>query len=221
MSIHDLPTSSKPRERLFHTGIQSLSDAEILALLFRTGNNKESALQLAQRILKHHPLHLICEHPHHLKQYKGIGIAKLSSFIAACEIHKRAQHIAPNTYITTPLQAATHAQSLLTTPTQEHVIGLYLDTRKRLIHAQLIFKGTLDAIVVHPREIFSYALTLKAAAIIIIHNHPSGDPTPSDEDITFTKQLIQASHMLHIEVCDHIILGHQTYYSMQEHELLG
>lgn len=217
--IRDLPARSKPRERLLSAGVHALSDAELVALIIGTGNEDESAIDLAHRMLARIPLSKIGQGVGALRQFSGMGLAKSCALVAACEIGRRAK--VPEKVSGASPQEIVAAVSYLANEHQEHFVALYLDVRKRILCTKTLFVGTLDAIVVHPREIFSHAYTQSAAGVVLVHNHPSGEPDPSDEDIRFTRQVVKAGRLLHIEVVDHVIVASQGYFSFVEHGMLG
>jgi DNA repair protein RadC len=217
LTIHDLPISSKPREKLLKNGIHTLSDAELIALIIGTGNSEENAVSLANRLLAKIPLHRLYESPRQLMQLTGIGIAKASAIISAFELAKRTTSIIDIQTLTTPKHVFEYAKTKIRDTRQEHFIGIYMDARKQVIASHILFVGTVDAIVVHPREIFAKAIQERATGVILVHNHPSGDPTPSDEDIQFTKLLIKVSRVMQIDLLDHVIIGKNKYYSCVDH----
>ncbi|KRG13320.1 hypothetical protein ACA30_15585 [Virgibacillus soli] len=220
LMIRDFPVDDRPRERLIKTGPESLSTQEIVAILLRTGTKSESVLQLANRLLtKFDGLMWLKDAAfEELISVKGIGKAKAVQLVAAVELGRRISNL---TYddryvIRSPEDGANYVMNDMRFLTQEHFVALYLNTKNQVIHRQTIFIGSLNASIVHPREVFREAFRRAAASIICFHNHPSGDPTPSREDIEVTRRLTECGKMLGIEVLDHLIIGDKKYVSMKE-----
>ncbi|MCJ7839899.1 DNA repair protein RadC [Lederbergia sp. NSJ-179] len=218
--IKDFPVDERPRERLIKTGPESLSTQEILAILLRTGTKSESVLQLANRLLtKFDGLMWLKEAAlEELTSVKGIGEAKAVQLAAAIELGRRISNL---TYddryvIRSPEDGANYVMNDMRFLSQEHFVALYLNTKNQVIHRQTIFIGSLNASIVHPREVFKEAFRRAAASILCFHNHPSGDPAPSREDIEVTRRLAECGKMLGIEVLDHLIIGDKKYVSMKE-----
>ncbi|MFW5746857.1 MAG: RadC family protein [Nanoarchaeota archaeon] len=226
LRIHDLPTDSKPRERLIRLGAAALSDAELLALVLRTGNADENAVRLAERILSDLPLARFGQTVRQFSRFSGVGEAKACALMAVGELIRRRNREAAcgqkreHKIIQRPDQVYALVEQRLEGVDQEHFLALYLDTRKQLLSVSTLFVGTLDAIVVHPRDIFRKALQERAASVVIVHNHPSGDPDPSDEDIAFTRQVQKAGKMMGISLVDHVIIGDGRYFSFVDEGLL-
>src|SRR4051794_13010742 len=193
LKIRDVHEADRPRERLIRQGAQSLSNQELLAILLRTGTKQESVLVLANRVLmnfeKLHALkHATIEE---IVEIKGIGEAKAVQLLAAIELGRRLAQKEQDTRFTirSPDDAASLLMQDMTSLTQEHFVCLFLNVKNQVLHKQTIFVGSLNASIVHPREIFREAVKRSAAAIICAHNHPSGVPTPSPEDIDVTNRL--------------------------------
>ncbi len=223
MKIKDFALQEQPRERLAKHGPTTLSNAELLALILRQGSPNKNVLQLSNQLLNRYTLNSLSKAPlSELKRIRSIGPAKASQLLATFELARRLASYQPST--TNPIKSAKDVaqryQSHLNAIDQEHFLGIYLDTRKRIIKEKLLFIGTLNTTVIHPREIFKPAFEESASSVIIVHNHPSGDPTPSSEDITITKTLTKIGNLLDIPLLDHIILGHKTYTSLREHGYL-
>jgi DNA repair protein RadC len=218
--IRDVPKEERPRERFIRYGPKSLSNQELLAILLRTGTRSESVLQLAQRLLiRFEGLHLLKDATlEELTKIEGIGEAKAIQILAAIELGKRIGNIAQQEryVIRSPEDGARYLMEEMRFLTQEHFVCLYLNTKNQVIHKQTVFIGSLNASIVHPREIFKEGLKRSAASIICFHNHPSGDPTPSREDIDVTKRLKECGKILGIELLDHIIIGDRKYISLKE-----
>ncbi|GIN71078.1 UPF0758 protein YsxA [Bacillus sp. J14TS2] len=220
LMIRDFPIADRPRERMIKAGPQSLSTQEIIAILLRTGTKSESVLQLANRLLtKFDGLMWLKEAAfEELVSIKGIGQAKAVQLVAAVELGRRISNL---TYddryvIKSPEDGANYVMNDMRFLTQEHFVVLYLNTKNQVVHRQTIFIGSLNASIVHPREVFKEAFRRAAATVICFHNHPSGDPTPSREDIEVTRRLAECGKMLGIEVLDHVIIGDKKYVSMKE-----
>ncbi|NTV30763.1 DNA repair protein RadC [candidate division WWE3 bacterium] len=208
--------SIKPREKMIEKGASALTDAELLAVVIRTGYSGVSAYKVAKEILKQRSLvDLFQMKSSQLSLIKGIGKSKATALLAGAELYRRINYIdlMPTIKNAQDVVTLTHA---IIEKKQEHLVGIYLNARNELIKKKIITIGTLDASLIHPREIFSYALSFHAARIIIVHNHPSGNPEPSREDIIITKQLIKAGRLLGIELIDHVILGSNKYFSFRE-----
>jgi DNA repair protein RadC len=210
----------RPRERLFQQGPETLTDAELLALLLRTGGGGESALDIAARLLADHAgLGGLarCE-PHELMRSHGVGPARAASVFASLEMGRRVatRRIEAGTPIHDPADVFRHFHPRLRDAAQERFLVLLLDGRHRLIREELVSHGTLTASLVHPREVFRPALRACAAAVILVHNHPSGDPTPSPEDREVTRRLARAGEILGVAVVDHVVVAERGYCSLRE-----
>jgi DNA repair protein RadC len=220
LMIRDYPQNERPRERFVQNGPQSLSNHELLALLLGTGSREESVLQLANRMLaQFEGLRLLKDATlEELTQIKGIGKAKAIHVLAAVEIGRRiANHTLDERYvIRSPEDGAEYLMNDMRFLTQEHFVCLYLNTKNQVIHRQTIFIGSLNASIVHPREVYKEAVRRSAASVICVHNHPSGDPTPSREDIEVTKRLAESGKIVGIELLDHLIIGENKYVSLKE-----
>lgn len=218
--IKDFPESERPRERFIQFGPGSLSNQELIAILLRTGTKDESVLQLSNRLLNHFEgLRLLKDATlNEITQIKGIGVAKAIQILAAVEIGRRISNLNYNEryVIRSPEDAANYCMNDMRFLAQEHFVCLYLNTKNQVIHKQTIFIGSLNASIVHPREVFKEALRRSAASLICLHNHPSGDPTPSREDIEVTKRLTESGKIIGIELLDHVIIGENKYVSLKE-----
>ncbi|MCU1805413.1 DNA repair protein RadC [Cytobacillus firmus] len=218
--IKDFPQDERPRERFVQNGPESLSNHELIAILLRTGTKDESVLQLANRLLTHFEgLRLLKDASlDEITAINGIGSAKAIQVLAAVEIGRR---ISKLTYddryiIRSPEDGANYVMHEMRFLSQEHFVCLYLNTKNQVLHKQTIFIGSLNASIVHPREVFKEAFRRSAASIICIHNHPSGDPTPSREDIEVTKRLAESGKIIGIDVLDHLIIGENKFVSLKE-----
>ncbi len=221
--ITDLSTADRPRERLAELGPQALSNAELIAILLRVGIVGENAVQMGQRLLQDlgglHGLHRasVLE----ISQQRGMGLAKAAQIKAAIELGVRLRLEAPDERpaIHSPADAAALVQYEMSALPQEHLRVINLDTRNRVMNIEKLYIGSLNASTVRVAEVFKPAIQRNAAGIIILHNHPSGDPTPSPEDVALTRAIVQAGKLLDIEVIDHLIIGQGRWVSLKERGL--
>lgn len=215
LRIKDLPDAERPRERLLIHGADALRNAELVAILLRTGMKGVSAIQIAEQLLqKFHSLENLAKASlDDIRKIKGIGrdkaIALKSAFTLARRMAQELQRDMP--LLDNPNTIADLLREDNRMYEVENFQVVLLNTRRRLIRVEQISQGTLDTILVHPREVFKTAIAAGAAAIVLAHNHPSGDPSPSEADIKVTRDLIRAGQLLKIEVLDHIILGRATH----------
>ncbi|WP_430540052.1 RadC family protein [Neobacillus drentensis] len=218
--IHDFPQDERPRERFKTHGPQSLSNHELIAILLRTGTKDESVLQLSNRLLTHFEgLRMLKGATlEEMTEIKGIGAAKAIQILAAVEIGRRIANLnyTDRYVIRSPEDGAKYVMNDMRFLTQEHFVCLFLNTKNQVIHKQTVFIGSLNASIVHPREVFREALKRSAASIIALHNHPSGDPTPSKEDIDVTKRLVECGKIIGIDLLDHLIIGENKFVSLKE-----
>ena len=209
-----------PRERLDALGPTALSDAELLALLLRTGGPGRAALGLAADLLERHDgvSGLARTAPAELRQTAGVGPAKSASLLAALELGRRlaTRRLRTGDAIRGPADVHRHFHARLRDTLQERFLVLLLDGRHRVLREVMASQGTLTASLVHPREVFRLALREAAAAVILVHNHPSGDPTPSREDREVTERLVQVGEILGVPVLDHVIVAERGYVSLRE-----
>ena len=212
--IKDLPGCDRPRERLLQLGAEALRNAELIAILLRTGLKGSSAIEVAEQLLCRFGSlsELARASVGDLSKTKGVGKDKAVALKSAFTLAKRmAMEIGREVpQMDTPERVADLLREENRLYEVEHFQILLLNTRRRLIRIEEISRGTLDTILVHPREVFKLAITSNASAIVLLHNHPSGDPTPSEADIKVTRDLIRAGQLLKIEVLDHVILGRCT-----------
>lgn len=225
MKVKDLPLDDRPREKLILRGPHSLSDAELLAILLRTGTKGKSVVSLAQElILKEKNLaHLSTKSVAALTKNNGIGKDKAATLVAAFELAKRILYQEKYLFdkkITSPEEIAELLIPLLKDEVKEKFIVICLNKSNKIITKETISIGTLDTSVVHPREVFKVAIDNNAASIIIAHNHPSGNKEPSNEDISITKKLVEAGKMMDIPIFDHIIVAGNSYTSFVERRLI-
>jgi DNA repair protein RadC len=220
LMIRDFPQDERPRERFIQNGPESLSNHELIAILLRTGTKDESVLQLSNRLLTNFEgLRLLkAATLEEMTEIKGIGQAKAIQVLAAVEIGRRISNLNYNDryVIRSPEDGANYVMNDMRFLSQEHFVCLYLNTKNQVLHKQTIFIGSLNASIVHPREVFREALKRSAASIICLHNHPSGDPAPSREDIEVTKRLVECGKMIGIDVLDHLIIGENKFVSLKE-----
>lgn len=218
--IKDVPKEDRPRERLMKLGAAHLSNQEMLAILLGSGTREESVMALANRVLMHFEgLKLLSDATiEELTAIKGIGDAKGVLILSAIELGKRMNQYKPNDryIIRSPEDGADYVMEEMRSLTQEHFVVLFLNTKNQIIHRQTIFIGSLNASIVHPREVFREAVKRSAASIIVAHNHPSGDPSPSQEDIHVTRRLVESGKMIGIELLDHLIIGDRKFVSLKE-----
>ena len=209
--IKDLPLNERPRERLLNHGADALKTAELIAILLRTGTRGRSALETAELLLGRFPaLHdLAGADVEDLRHVPGIGRDKALCLKTAFTLARRmaAEIHGEATLLDAPDRVADLLREEVRQYQVEHFHVIHLNTRRRLIRRDRIARGTLDSLIVHPREVFRMAISSNASAIILAHNHPSGDPAPSEADIKVTRDLIRAGQLLKIEVLDHIIIG--------------
>jgi len=225
--IKDMPESMRPREKLMLKGETILSEAELLAIVLGGGTKKINAVDLATLLLSEYKnLRQLKEASlEELMEVKGIGPAKAVSIKAALELGRRAAVDTPTRmYIKSPedaINAATGANmEEMRYFDREHFRVMYLDRKGGLLVMEDVSVGGLHSSIVHPREVFKTAVKKSAASMILIHNHPSGDPTPSREDVDITNRLIEAGKLMGIEVLDHVIIGDNTYCSLKARGLI-
>lgn len=217
--IKDMPLEMRPRERLSIHGEASLSETELLAIIIGSGSKNISALELANRLLvSFKGLRNIREADlEDLTKVKGIGPAKATNIKAAIELGRRtALDVKIKDFIHSPEDVSQLLMEEMRYYDREHLYGLYLDRKGGLISKKIISIGSLSSSIVHPREVFKVAIKCSAASIIIAHNHPSGDPTPSREDIEITRRLAEVGRIMGIELIDHLVIGHKSYCSLKE-----
>ncbi|WP_248927404.1 RadC family protein [Paenibacillus hamazuiensis] len=224
LTLRDVPSEERPRERMQQQGAQALSNAELLAILLRTGTYSESAVHLAQRVLQESGglRRLVEMTMEQLTAIKGIGEAKALQIQAGIELGRRLARssMGEKVIIRSPQDAASLLMEDLRYLQTEHFVCLFLNTKNHVIGQETLSVGSLNASIVHPREVFRAAIRRSSASIICAHNHPSGDPTPSREDIEMTGRLMEAGEIIGIEVLDHIIIGDNRFSSLKEQGLM-
>jgi DNA repair protein RadC len=224
-TIKDLPESERPREKLYAHGVSALSNAELLAVIIRTGTGKESAIEVSLRLIGMDSRgigSLADASISDLTKVKGIGECKAAQIIAALELGKRIKRVGyyDKIRVTSPDVVADIVMEDMKFLQKEHFNIVVLDTKNQIICIDNISIGTLNASIVHPRDVFKAAIKNNGNSVILVHNHPSGDVTPSSEDINITKRLIEGGNIIGIKVLDHLIIGNGSYLSMKEKNLM-
>ncbi|MHC1758002.1 MAG: DNA repair protein RadC [Negativicutes bacterium] len=224
LMIKELPADERPREKMKERGAQALGNSELLAILLRTGNFQESALRIAENLLDRQGglAGFGNATMEEFEQVKGVGEAKAITVMAAIELGRRVTTLAPTerVIIRTPDDVAALLMPRFRYETKESFIAILLSTKNHVLKTPVISVGSLNASIVHPRELFREAINASAAAVILAHNHPSGDPAPSPEDVSLTRKLLEAGKLLDIPVLDHIVLGDGKYISFKEKGIL-
>jgi len=223
-TIRDLPISERPRERLQKFGAEALSAQEILAVILGRGVAGESVMVTGQRLLSQfgNLKGIAGASVEELSQVKGIGLAKAAQIKAAFELANRLEgysETGKKPIVKTPEDVMTLVRGRLKDKKKEYFVALLLDTRNQLIKISEVSVGSLDASIVHPREVFKEAIAGSAASVIFVHNHPSGDPAASEDDIRLTKRLAEVGEIVGIDVLDHIIIGDKNYLSLKREGL--
>ena len=225
VKIKELPKLDRPCERLINDGSNVLSNEELLAIIFKTGTKNISAKELALNLLKEikdiHNLNNIDYN--YLIKINGVGMMKACSLIAALELGKRVNEIIPslnNITFNNSSVVYEYFKNKFKDKKQEYFYCIYLDNAKKIIKEKLLFIGTINYSIVHPREVFKEAYMLSASAIICVHNHPSNNLSPSANDIEITKRLIEIGSILDIKIVDHLIIGSNSYFSFLENDLI-
>ncbi len=227
-SMKMLPSNERPYEKFLEAGPGALTDAELLAVILRSGTSGTTAVELSREVLK------LCKNPkglagiHHLSiqelmQLNGIGQVKAIQIKAIGELSKRLARLSTREQLTfqKPSTIADYYMEYLRHEEQEHLICMMLDTKNHLLGESELFKGTVNASLISPREVFLEAFRHHAVNIILVHNHPSGDPNPSGDDITVTRRIEHAGELLDIHLLDHIVIGNHQYVSFREQNMLS
>ncbi|MFZ1406006.1 MAG: DNA repair protein RadC [Anaerolineae bacterium] len=221
--IRNMPTNERPRERLQYYGAGALASSELIAILLRVGTEGESVLHVAQRLLsKYGGLPGLARASFdELCQEKALGPAKVTQIKAALELGKRLLVSSPldRPQVRSPAEAAELLMAEMGLLEQEQLRTILLDTRNTVIGIPIIYQGSLNSAAVRVGELFRHAIKANAAAMIVAHNHPSGDPAPSPEDVRVTRSIVEAGKLLDIDVLDHVVIGHQRFVSMKERGL--
>ena len=220
--VRDLPKEVRPREKLLQYGASALSDIELLAILLRTGTTSKSVLHLAEDVLAQYKdkglaaiMHIS---PQEIASIHGIGLAKAATVVAAVELGRRLSERAARTLekVEGPEDVARYVIPSLRFEQKEHFLAMFLDIRNRILTLSTISVGSLTSSIAHPREVFREAIRYSAASVILVHNHPSGDPAPSREDIQLTKQMMKAGEIMGIPVLDHVVVAGDNFVSLKE-----
>ncbi len=216
--IKNLPKEEKPREKLINSGPESLKNYELLAIILGKGNKKENVFEISKRVIEEYGSGTAASETG-VKKITGlfsIGTVQSCQIVACFELGRRFfGKSRKEIYIRSPKDAYEYLADMGKL-TKEHFRGLYLDVKNKLLHNENIFIGTLSSTLIHPREIFQPAIKHSAAGIILAHNHPSGDPEPSEDDIKITRKILDASKVLEINILDHIIIGDAEFISLKE-----
>lgn len=224
MTIKEFPEQERPREKLIKLGENNLSDAELLAIIIGKGSKNNTAISLAHQLIKNQKQglrFLFGATINEISKFKGIGTAKATQIKAALELGRRLSIQSPiNTTIEKPLDVVEYLMEEMKYLTQEHFNVVLLNTKNMVLDVENITKGIVNASLVHPREVFKNAIRKNSTSIILAHNHPSGDPTPSAEDKSITRRLYEAGEILGIKVIDHIVIGDGNYISFKEMGML-
>lgn len=224
-TMKDLPVSERPREKLKEYGVSRLSNSELISIIIRTGYRDYTALDLANKILTIDETgikYLSEVSLEELQTVKGIGECKAAQLLASVELGKRISTFreSPKLRINSPKVVVDMFMEEMKYFKKEHFRSLNLDTKNQIISIEEISVGNLNTSIVHPREVFNKAIKRSANSVILLHNHPSGDATPSQQDINVTLRLIEVGMIVGIEVLDHIILGNNTYTSMKQENII-
>lgn len=224
MSLRETPLHERPRERMLNQGAEALSNSELLAILLRTGTVEESVVRLAERILREagslkglNEMRL-----EQLTSLKGVGPAKAMQIQASIELGRRLCRSSPEVRhtIRSPQDAVHLLMEDMRYLNKEHFVCLFLNTKNHVIGRETISVGSLNLTIVHPREVYRSAIQRSSAGIICAHNHPSGDPTPSREDVELTGRLVDAGDLIGIELLDHLVIGDGQFVSLKEKGLM-
>jgi len=224
LTVKELPLDDRPREKLLLRGVQSLSDAELVAILLRTGKKGKSVIEIARELINSEGnlAMLATKSVDSLQKISGIGKDKAAALAAAFELSRRIlsqPKWLSNKKITSPQDVAEIFIPILRDDNKEKFIVVCLNSANKIIKHEIISVGNLNSSVVHPREIFKVAIDNSSASIILIHNHPSGNPEPSNEDIRITKKIVETGKIMDIPVFDHLIIAGETYTSLVEKRL--
>jgi len=220
--IKDLSKSERPREKLISKGPKNLKDEELLAILLGTGIKGKNVIEVAKQILRKYSKKRLLQLDYKdLSEIKGVGSAKACTILASQELVKRALKVRDETLPIIKSVKDVVAQAVyMRDKTREHLMVIYLNARNEMIFKKPMFIGTLNANLVHPREIFQEALKQNSASVILTHNHPSGDSEPSEDDIKTTKRIVEAGKIMGIDVLDHVIITKTKIFSFKENKLI-
>jgi DNA repair protein RadC len=222
MRIKDISKENRPMERFQKAGASALSDAELLAIILKTGNREENVVDMSNRLISKYGISKLSDLSlKELQEIKGIGLVKSMQIKSLFEFNKRFK-LSQN--YEKPIKSAkdifNYASHRLQFNDKEQFMVLHLNSKNKIIKDEIVSIGTLNSSLIHPREIFKSAIKESANSVVLVHNHPSGDPTPSEEDEKITKKLMEAGKLLGIEVLDHVIVGKDSFFSFKEDSLL-
>jgi len=224
MGLDDLPARERPRERLYDSGPAALADTELLALQLGSGRRGRTAIDVARDVLTRYGslTEVASREAAELASVKGVGRAKAARLAAAFELTRRlrARPRGERVRLGTPDEVYAAFAPLMEDLKHEVFRVVLLDAQNRLLRDRIISEGTLSASLVHPREVFKPAILESAASVILLHNHPSGDPTPSREDIRLTRQLVECARLLDLSIHDHVVIGHGHFVSLAERGMI-
>jgi len=224
MKIKEITKEERPRERLVKHGPETLATAELIAIILGNGSKNKNVIEISNKLLSDYNLDSLSKLSlAKLKKNFGIGEAKACQIISCFELGRRVASFnhEEKIIINSAKDIETFFLPKMSHLKKEHFKVIYLDSRKSIIKEETIFIGTLNASIIHPREIFEFAIIESAAAIILVHNHPSGDPTPSEDDLEITKQLVNSGKILGINVLDHVVIGRENIYSFKENGIFN
>jgi DNA repair protein RadC len=221
LELHDIDETERPRERLLDLGAGVLTDAELIAVLLGTGSAGTPALAAASRVAAavnvrrlHHAA------PEDLLPIRGVGRARAAQLLAAAELGRRLWPDGDTTPLVRGPESVYELTQDIRRTNREHFVGFYLNSRNQVLRREIISIGSLNASIVHPREVYLPAVAMSAASVVLAHNHPSGDPTPSEEDLAITRRLLEAGRILGIDLLDHVVVARDSYASFKERRLL-
>jgi DNA repair protein RadC len=221
LAMEALPEADRPRERLLALGPGVLTDRDLVAVILGTGGEGEGVLELAERVTHAVNLRLLPRVPvEELLAVRGLGKARAAQLLAAAEVGLRLWPDGGPAPILRGPETVFQLTKDIRGANREHFVGFYLNTRNQVLRREVISIGSLNASIVHPREVFTPAIAVSAASLILAHNHPSGDPTPSEEDLAITRRLTEAGRLLGIDILDHVVVARDSYASFKERRLL-
>ncbi|TMQ57790.1 MAG: DNA repair protein RadC [Candidatus Eisenbacteria bacterium] len=220
-TIEDMMEEERPRERLLESGPGVLTDADLVAVLFGTGGPGAGVLELSARVTAALPLRQLHRVPvEELLLVKGLGHARAAQLLAAAELGRRLWPDGDAAALVRGPETVFDLTRDIRGANREHFVGFYLNSRNQVLRREIISIGSLNASIVHPREVYQPAIAVSAASLILAHNHPSGDPTPSEEDLAITRRLVEAGRILGIDILDHVVVAKDAYASFKERKLL-
>jgi len=220
-SIETMAQEERPRERLLESGPAALTDADLVAVLFGTGGPGDGVLEIASRVTAAIPLRQLHRVPvEELLHVRGMGRARAAQLLAAAELGRRLWPDGESAPLVRGPESVFDLTRDIRGANREHFVGFYLNSRNQVLRREIISIGSLNASIVHPREVYQPAIAVSAASLVLAHNHPSGDPTPSEEDLAITRRLVEAGRILGIDVLDHVVVARDAYASFKERKLL-